>query len=121
MFHDRDAVRHCERLFLIMRDEQEGDAGFTLNAAQLELHGFTQAFVERAEWLVEQQQLRAFYQRARKRHTLPLTAGQFMRPSCAVTGKGNQMERLIDPLAPFGLRQSVAAQSVSDVFGDVQM
>ena len=45
--HDRDAVRHGERFFLVMRHEDEGDAGLVLEALQLDLHLLAQFIVER--------------------------------------------------------------------------
>ena len=36
--HDGDPIRHRQRLMLIMRDEDEGDADFVLQPLELELH-----------------------------------------------------------------------------------
>ena len=57
--HDRDAVRHRERLLLVVGDEDEGDPDLALDLLQLDLHLAAELQVERAERLVEQQDLRA--------------------------------------------------------------
>ena len=57
--HHRDAVRHGQRLFLVVGDEDEGDAGLVLQPLQLDLHLLAQLEVERRQRLVEQQHLRA--------------------------------------------------------------
>ena len=54
---DRDAVRESQRLFLIVRHEDECDAELTLDLLELDLHLLAQLEVEGAERLVEQQHL----------------------------------------------------------------
>ena len=71
---DRDPVRHRQRLALVVRDEHEGYAERVLQALQLALHRLPQLEVERAERLVEQEDLGAHDERARERHPLPLSA-----------------------------------------------
>ena len=73
-FHHGDAVGHGERLFLVVRDVQEGDAHLALDALQLDLHLLAQLEVERAQRLVEQQHRRPVHQRPRQRHALLLAA-----------------------------------------------
>ena len=53
--HDRDAVRHRERLLLVVRHVDERDPDLALDALELDLHLLAQLEVERAERLVEQQ------------------------------------------------------------------
>ena len=50
------AVGHDQRLLLVVRHDDEGDADLVLQALQLELHGAAQLLVERGERLVEQEQ-----------------------------------------------------------------
>ena len=50
-----------------------------LDVDELELRVLAQLLVERAERLVEQQQLRPLDQRARQRHALPLAARELVR------------------------------------------
>ncbi len=76
--HDADARRQRHRLFLVVRDDHEGDAELLLQVHQLELRVLAQLLVERAERLIEQQQLRSLHERTRERDALPLAAGQLM-------------------------------------------
>src|SRR6185312_2463387 len=55
LIDDGDAVGEGQRLFLIVGDEDGGDAGFALDLSQFHLHFLTQLAVERPERLVEQQ------------------------------------------------------------------
>ena len=48
-----DAVGHDQGLFLVVGDDDEGDADLVLQALQLELHLFPELLVEGAERLVE--------------------------------------------------------------------
>ena len=50
-----DAVGEGQRLLLVVRDEQEGDADVPLDRLELHLHLLAQLEVEGAERLVEQQ------------------------------------------------------------------
>ena len=56
--HDGDPVAHGERLVLIVGhvDDRRGDRA--VQCHQLQFHHFTQAAVERAEWLVHEQHRR---------------------------------------------------------------
>ncbi len=72
-------VDERHRLFLVVRHDHERDAELLLQVHQLELRVLAQLLVERAERLVEQQQLRPLHQRARERDALALAAGQLVR------------------------------------------
>ena len=74
--HHADPVRHGQRLFLIMRHENEGDAGFGLQAFQLDLHFLAQLQIERRKRFVQQQNARLRGQRAGQSHALLLAARQ---------------------------------------------
>ena len=77
--HDRDAVRHRQRLLLVVGDEHEGDADLALEQLQLDLHLLAELAVEGAERLVEQQHRRAVHQRPGERDALLLAARQLPR------------------------------------------
>ena len=53
----RDAVGEGHGFFLIVSDEEEGDAHFALQRFQFALHLFAQVGVERGERLVEEKQV----------------------------------------------------------------
>jgi hypothetical protein len=55
--HHGHAVRHGQRLALVVGDEDEGDAGLVLNALELDLHVLAQFEIERRERLIEEQHL----------------------------------------------------------------
>jgi hypothetical protein len=57
LIHDRETVRHGERLFLVVGDEDERDAGLVLQPLELDLHVLAQLQIERRQRLVEQQNL----------------------------------------------------------------
>ncbi len=64
--HDADAVGHGHRLFLIVRDDDEGQAEALLQRHQFELRLIAQLLVERRQRLIEQEHLRRFRQCARR-------------------------------------------------------
>jgi hypothetical protein len=74
--HHRDAVRHGQCLILVVGDENGRGAELAQHAAQLDLHLPAQLAVERAQGLVEQEDLGAHRDRSRQRHPLLLAAGQ---------------------------------------------
>src|SRR5512145_23369 len=62
-------------------------------------------------------------ERARKRHTLLLPAGQLPGPSTAEPGQAHQIEGLLDPtgdLRPGGARRALA-QAVADILRHIEM
>ena len=73
--HDDDLVGHRERFFLVMGDEDEGDADFTLDLLELQLHFFSQIFVQRRERFIKQKHPRFIDERTRDCDTLLLAAG----------------------------------------------
>ena len=52
--HHRDAIRHRQRLFLVMRDVNESNADFFLDMLEFQLHGLAQFEIQRAQRLIEQ-------------------------------------------------------------------
>ena len=104
--HDRDAVGHGQRLFLVVRDEDEGDAGLVLHALELDLHLLAQLVVERRQRLVEQQHLGAGRERARQRDALRLAAGNLVGAAARRVppyGPASALPRHARPISPFGL------------------
>ena len=74
--HDHDPVGQGEGLGLGMRHVHEGDAEVALQAREHALHADDQMGVQRRQRLVQQQDLRLRYQRARQGHALALPARQ---------------------------------------------
>ena len=113
LVHDGDAVRHGQRLFLVVRDVDEGDAEIGVQAAHLELQVLAQLLVERAQRLVHQQQPGLEHDGAGQRDALLLAAGELARIAVAVARQLHQLERLADQLRPFGLARRRAASAGS--------
>jgi hypothetical protein len=119
--HHHDTVGDGHRFFLVVGDENEGDAELGLQVLELQLHALAQFHVQGRERLVEQQQFRLIDDGASQGHALLLPAGQ--RAGKAIL-QGFQADHrqgfarldpglgAIDPLAP---------RSVGDVFQDGHM
>src|ERR1039458_9506235 len=118
VIHDADAARQSHRLFLIVRDDQEGHAELVLEAYQLELRVFAQVLIERPQGFLEQQQLRPLDQRTGERHPLLLAAGQLVRFALAEAAELHQTEHGGDALGDFGPRYPVLFQAEGDVLLD---
>ena len=73
--HDHDGIRHGQGLFLVVSDIDKGNVHLALQTLQLQLHLFAQLEVQRAQRLVQQQDLRLVDQTAGDGHALLLAAG----------------------------------------------
>ncbi|MPL80520.1 hypothetical protein SDC9_26421 [bioreactor metagenome] len=96
LFHHHDAVRHHQRLALVMGDVDRGDADALLQVADEEAHVVAQRGVEIGERLVEEQHRRLDHQRAGQRDALLLPARQFPREAPLVARKPHHLEHLGD-------------------------
>ena len=115
LVHHRDAVGQDQRLFLVVGDEDRGEAEPALQAAHLELHGLAQLAVERAERLVEQQQARVEDDGAGQRHALLLAARELPRQPLVVARELDQRQRLGDAALDLGARDVAHLQREGDV------
>src|SRR5690606_2579225 len=77
--HQADAIRHGERFLLVMGDIEDGDAELAMNAPDFELHLFAQTLVERAQWLIHEDDAGLIDDRAGNGNALLLAARQFLR------------------------------------------
>ncbi len=116
--HDRDPVRHGQRLFLVVRHVDERRPELVLDALQLELHVLAQLHVERAERLVEEQRGRPVDERARERDALLLAAGELPRPPSLQALESDDIEELEHPLAALAARHPLQLQPEGDVVVD---
>ena len=119
--HHRDAVRHDQRLFLVMRHQHEGDADLALQLDQFHLHLLADLLVQRRQGLVQQQHFRLQDQRPRQGHPLPLPARQGMRRAVPKAGQPDQRERLVHFPRLFVLAPWILAQTEANVLLDRQM
>src|SRR5262245_6839213 len=99
--HHRDAVRHGERLALVVGDVDRGDPDLALELLELELHPIAELLVERAQRLVEEEHGRARDESPGQGHPLLLAARELARIARAVRGQLHEGEGF--PHAPLDL------------------
>lgn len=114
-FHDRDAVRHGERLFLIMGYEHGRRACAADNAADLGAQRDANLGVERRQWLIEQQYRRIGRQGARERHSLLLAAGELMWVALRQLADARQRAQLVDACIDRRFRPPAQAQRKANI------
>ena len=112
---DGDAVGERQRLLLVVRDEEEGDADVALDRLELDLHLLAQLEVERAERLVEQQHLRPVDQGAGQGDALALPARELVGAAGAVVGEAHLLEGLLRPAPSLRSGDLLDPQAVLDV------
>ncbi|CAI8923888.1 hypothetical protein EMIT0180MI3_360025 [Priestia megaterium] len=79
LIHQEDTVRHGQGFFLIVRDEDRGQAEFALDLTDLFTQVLANPRIERRQRLIQQQQPRSGHQRTSESDTLALATGQLMR------------------------------------------
>src|SRR6185436_13114278 len=96
------AIAHRQRLALVVRDIDEGDADLALKRLQFHLHLFAKLEVKRPERLVEEEDLGLDHKRAGERHALALATGERRRPPLLEALKLDEVEHLARLPAPLG-------------------
>src|SRR5262249_32449723 len=112
--HDGDLVRHRHRLFLVVRDVDEGDPNVVLDRLQLELHLLAELEVEGAEGLVEQEHLRLVHERASERNAPP-RAGELRWLPLPHPAEPDDLQHLLDPAPQHVAAHTLPAHSERDV------
>jgi len=97
--HDGDAVRHRERLRLVVGDVDRRHAGLALDGADLAAETLAQAGVERRQRLVQQEDVRLRSERAGERDPLLLPAGERLRVPVAHPREADEVEQSSDATA----------------------
>ena len=92
--HDRNAIAHGERFALIMRDKDETDSYFALNALKFDLHCFAKLQVECRQRFVQQQRAWIIDKCTSKGNTLLLAARQLCWLSGCKLGKTHDLQHL---------------------------
>src|SRR5262249_19902913 len=90
--HHRDAVRHGERLTLVVGDIDRGDPDLALELLELELHAIAELLVERAQRLVEEEHGRTRDESPGEGHPLLLPARELARIARPVRGQLHESE-----------------------------
>ena len=96
--HDREAVGHGERLFLVVRHIQERDAYAFLDRLQLYLEGAPQLCVERSQRLVQEQHCGMEHEGPCEGDPLLLASRQLIDAPLLVAGKLHELQHLADAL-----------------------
>ncbi len=115
VLHDGDPIRERERLLLIVRDEHRGDREAPQQQRQLQLRLIPQIAVERAERLVQQQDIRVDDDGACHGDALALAAAQLRGIARLEAGQLEQVDGLGHALAPLRLRDAPCLQPVGDI------
>ncbi|KAG1386625.1 hypothetical protein G6F60_014416 [Rhizopus arrhizus] len=101
--HHRDAGGHGHRFFLIVGDEDEGDAQLALQVLKLQLHALAQLQVQRGQRFVQHQQLGLVDDGARQRHPLLLAAGHLAGVARTKVRQPHHVQRRAGTLGGLGL------------------
>ena len=118
--HDHHAVRHFQRLFLVVRDEHAGEIDLVVQTPQPAAQFLAHLGVERAEGLVQQQDLGFDRQRTGKGDALALAAGELVRIAVRQPVELHQLQQFHHAAFNFRLgrahRARTHTQAECDVF-----
>ena len=114
---DRDAVRHGQRLALVVGDVDGGHAELLVQVPELDLHVVTELLVERRQRLVHEQDPGLEDDGPSQRHPLLLTAGELVDAPLGEPVELHGRERTLHPLAHVALRHPPHPQGEGDVPG----
>ena len=96
--HDRDPVGHRQRLLLVVGDVDERDPDLLLDPLELDLQALAELQVERAERLVEEQDLRQVDDGAGESDALLLAAGELVGLPVRLVPEPDPLELGLDAL-----------------------
>ncbi len=116
--HHGDALRHGDRLELVVGDEDGGATGLGVKAFQLDAHVGAQGGVEVRERLVHQKDVGVAHQRAGERDALLLPAAQLGRFAVEDVGDVEHLRHATHALRNFMLGHRTGAQTEGDVVED---
>ena len=116
--HDCNAVGHRQRLFLVVRDVDEGRAELVLDPLQLQLHLLAQLHVQRSERLVEEQRCGPVDERTGERDALLLAAGKLARSPALHPLQGDDSQQVVHTVVVLRLRHALDLEPEGDVVVD---
>ena len=119
--HHGNAAGHGHGLFLVVGHHHHGHAHFFDDVDQLELRLLAQLFVQRAQGLVQQQQLGPLGQAAGQGHALLLPARELVRLAFGKRAQLHQIEHFAGAFLNFVFGQTLALQAKGHVLPDVQV
>ncbi len=117
VMHDGEAIGNRERLFLVVGDENRGEAQTPLERANFLAHFGAQLGIEIRERFVEQEHVGTNRQRAGDRHALLLTARELARVAVGQLGQPHHVEGFADARGTLGARHAPHLQSERHVLG----
>src|SRR6185312_7063028 len=118
---DGDAIRHRQRLALVVGHVDGRRAKPVVQLADLDLHRLAELLVERRQRLVHQHDRRLEHDGARERDALALAAGQFVDAARTVATELDGVERGLNAPCDLGRRHAAQLQRKRDVARDVHV
>ena len=115
MIHNADTVRHAERLFLVVRDQDRADPDLALDLADRAAQVLADASIQRAERFVEEEYARFVRERASDSNALLLAAGQLRRQPLFEAFQRHEPQQLIAAALARGRRHAARTQGELDV------
>ena len=115
VMHDGDAVGHVQRLFLVVGNINKGNAQLFLQRLQLGLHLAAKLQIQRAQRLVQQQDVRREHHGPRDGHALALASGQAVRHAAFIPLQLHQAQHFFHPAANLRLGGFSDPQAIGDV------
>ena len=115
MVDDGQAVGHLHGLLLVVGDQHGGHVQRVVQVAQPAAQLRAHLGVERAEGLVEQEDLGLDGERPGERHALALAAGELRGVALGQVGQADQLEQLVDPRLDLGLGAAPDLEAEGDV------
>jgi hypothetical protein len=94
--YHRDTIRHRQRFFLIVGNENKGNPGLVLQPFQLDLHLFAQLQIQCRQRFIQKQNLGLRRQRPRQCHALLLTTGDLADTALFQLFHTNQLQHVVD-------------------------
>ena len=113
--HDRDAVAHRERLFLVVGHENERNARFTLKLFEFLPHGLAKLEIESRQRCIEKQHLRSRCKCTGQSNALLLATGKLRRSSRGKIAEFDQTEHVPDRRIHLVLRSSEPLEAEGNV------
>ena len=113
-----DLVGDLERLLLVVGHEQAGDVHLVVELAEPGAQLLADPGVERAEGLVQEQDLGPGGQRPRQGDALPLPAGELRRVAVGEPLELHQLQQLVGPRPDLAAREPPDFQAEGDVLAD---
>lgn len=121
MVHDDDDVGHAEGLFLIVGNEDEGNAQLFFDLNEFQLHTAAQLAVQGAERFVEKQDPRFIDDGSGNGHALLLTAGEVDDVGVFIAVEVDQFQGIANLIADVVAGLAVNLGPEGDILGHVHM